>query len=178
MRFAALYGHKWNSSYPSMHAIEIAKREWGQAIEKLTMEQIKRGLEHCKNHLEWPPSLAEFLKCSREDNTLPTINQAFREACMASDNHEWSHPAVYHAARDVGLYNLRTQAERYTRPLFERSYEIFCRRVKNGESLEVPIPKGLPEKTSIKSSKEVAEKYLQQMRAILKKGNFSENPNP
>ena len=167
MRFAAIFGRRWTSTYPNVKSVELAKREWNEPISQLTMQELKRGVDYCKSHCEWPPALAEFLRYCREDNTLPTANQAFLEACHSAGNHTWSHPVVYHAAKDVGLFNLRTQSEKQTKPQFERAYEIFRRRLMAGEQLDVPVPKALPESSSRKSSPEVAAKYLKIMRDIL-----------
>lgn len=167
MRFAAIFGRRWSSTYPNVKSVELAKREWNGSISQLTMEELKRGVDYCKLHCEWPPALAEFLRYCREDSTLPSVNQAFLEACHSASDHSWSHPVVYHAAKDIGLYNLRTQPEKQTKPQFERAYDVFRHRFMAGETLDVPILKVLPESINRKSSPEVAARYLKSIREIL-----------
>lgn len=173
MRLAAIYGHKWTSAFPTPQAIEIAKREWKTALKKVEFEDIGRGVEQCKYQTHWPPSLPEFLGYCHLDFGLPELNCAYREACMAAaavSTHEWSHPAVYHAAKAAGFYELRQYSESQSRPLFERSYAVICRRIRNGETLEKPVPLALPENTSLAPcNPSIAKKYLTQISDLLKR---------
>jgi hypothetical protein len=50
----------------------------------------------------------------------------------------WSHPAVYEAAKRIGTFEVRTWPESKSRPLFERAYRAVCDEVLAGAVFEVP----------------------------------------
>lgn len=163
MRMAAIYGHKWVSAFPTEEAVEVAKREWQLGLKKIRLQDITHAIQHCKRYVEWPPSLPEFLGYCATDKALPSVSIAYREACQAAypnTPHEWSHPAVYHAATAVGLFELSHKPESVTKPLFERAYEIVCRRVREGEDLSKPIPKSIQSQTSQKSDPKHVKEHL------------------
>jgi hypothetical protein len=60
------------------------------------------------------------------------------------ERQQWSHPAVYHAARETGRFELHSFTEREAFPLFQANYELMCGRVMNGENLSMPVAKMLP----------------------------------
>lgn len=173
MRFSSVYGHIWTSQYPTLQALEVAKHEWGESLKRFNLADLKRGFEHCKAEKKLPPTLPEFIQLCQPDFGLPNKYEAYQEACKAAypgQAHLWSHEAVYHAAKAVGLYALMCEPERTTRPQFEHAYEVICRRIKNGEVLEKPIPKALPEiMTPGQRNLEVGKQHIQAMREILQR---------
>lgn len=59
-RLAAIYGHRFTSSFPSEQAAAEWRDTWARALGDLSGEEIARGLDACAKELEWPPSIAEF----------------------------------------------------------------------------------------------------------------------
>lgn len=78
-RMTAIYGRRWTDSFPlngqqdPESVMSAAKAEWQSALIGVTGEQIKRGIEHCRDKLTFPPSISQFL-----------------EACGATSG-EWQH---------------------------------------------------------------------------------------
>lgn len=40
--------------------MDMLRSEWAKGISGLTGEEIKAGIDHCRSHCVWPPSIAEF----------------------------------------------------------------------------------------------------------------------
>lgn len=74
MRFKSIWMHKWTSLFTTNEDYEIFKDEWGRGLAELTGEEIKKGIDHCRNNLEWPPTLMEFKNMCR-----PIITRAYIE---------------------------------------------------------------------------------------------------
>lgn len=168
-RMAKIYGHKWTSSYG-----DADDGTWRAGLRGLTRKHIAHGLTKCVRGAEvWPPSLPEFIamcKPTPQDFGLPNFETAYREAIRgcAVDDHVWTHPAVYHAMQEVGRYEFKNFTDSRLRQLFERAYEITCRRVMDGEQLDAPIPKALPEKISV-TTPEAAARGVAALRGVLSK---------
>lgn len=101
-----MYLSKWTEQFKSDESLQSWKESWAEefAEEKITFSEIKRGLDHCKHNLEWPPSFPQFLKACR-----PSINYeaAFHEAVeqmhkRQDGKDQWSNPAIYWAAVSLG----------------------------------------------------------------------------
>lgn len=118
----AMYPNRWKSAFSTEDSVVAWRSEWAQAFidERLTMQEIKTGLDTCRKALDWPPSLAEFIKACRP---APNIDAALHEAVeqmrlRAYGEDKWSHPAIYWAALDVGEFELRNLPEERARPRF------------------------------------------------------------
>jgi hypothetical protein len=60
LRFAAIYGYMWSSSYKSGSQLELAKKEWADALKNYESGVIKEALLICRNKNNFPPSLPQF----------------------------------------------------------------------------------------------------------------------
>lgn len=153
-RFMTIYGHKFKSAFQSEDEIRIAKREWALSLQGYSEAELVLAVNRCKESYVWMPAIAEFLSLLRRDYEsygLPTTLEAYREACLAADRprqHAWSHAAVYHAGRATDWFRLRTEEKSQVFRDFEYNYRTLCQRVVNGESLDVPLPLALPDKSS------------------------------
>lgn len=135
------------------------------------IEQIRFGVEACRQlPSDFVPSVGRFIAMCRpgpEALGLPSESEAYAEAARnaypGAGQVVWSHPAVSHAAREVGLYNLSTMPLKASRMLFNRAYEIVCRMVANGEPLK-PILIGLPETTVGRRTLKVGQDALAKLR--------------
>ncbi|MBY4676660.1 hypothetical protein K6T12_08645 [Marinobacterium sp. CAU 1594] len=150
-RFMAIYGHKFKSCFESDAEIRIAKREWALSLRGYGEAELVAAIDHCKEQLAWMPTVSEFLAILREQQGnfgLPSPHRAYEEACrfaLEPTRHQWSHAAVYQAGRETGWFELRSEPEERMFKAFSYNYEICCRRVRNGEQLDQPVQKGLPD---------------------------------
>lgn len=153
-RFMIIYGHKFKSVFSSEDEIRVAKREWALSLSGHTEQELVWAVDRCKEQFVWMPTIAEFLALLRrdlQDYGLPSALSAYQEACLHADHpreRDWSHPAVYFAGRATDWFRLRTEDKRDVFVDFEFNYRQFCRRVIDGEDLAVPLPQGLPDKSS------------------------------
>ena len=113
---------------------------------------IERGLKCARaKNTPWLPPVAEFIedcKPKAEDFGLKSNLQAFQEARIQAginpDNRQWSHGAVYRAAKCVGFYDLKGVNDNNKELLlsikqrFEAHYMDCVEMVMNGEWIEVP----------------------------------------
>ncbi len=140
-----IYGHKWTKA----HGDNDKHGTWLSGLGDVTPEQIAKGFRTCLTRTDaWPPSLPEFrAMClpSAEDLGLPEA----REAYMMAVSSNWAHPAILHAAQQVGTYELKTQAESKTWPLFRTAYKHTVEKVIAGEFAE-------PEKNDMQITKKGA----------------------
>lgn len=162
-RFKASYGHRFDSSYGDRSSLDIARREWGYCLRGYSESQLALALHKCKLTYAWPPSIAEFialLQGSPEENGLPTMEAAYRQACSCRIDplsFSWSHPIVYHVAHHIGFWRLKQSSETELRPVFERTYKEFVGRFLQGESFIIPQQTRLADKSSATTSHQIAE---------------------
>lgn len=110
-RMNGAYPNKWRSSFRDEHAVEDWKVSWSEAFddEGITPNDVATGIKNCRRMYDWPPSLTEFLKACR-----PSLDaeRAFHEAVKGlaarrrGEMGAWSHPAIFHAAVDVGQHDM------------------------------------------------------------------------
>ena len=64
-RLRAIYGAKWDEQFPDAALHDAAVVEWGIGLAGLSGEQIQRGIDRCRAELDWPPSIAGFLRLAK-----------------------------------------------------------------------------------------------------------------
>lgn len=169
-RMSEIYGHKWVSQHGTQPS-----DTWTVALADVTVEQIAHAFRALLRELpEWPPSLPDFVRLCRpspESLGLPSAREAFQEAaknmhpaCAASAS--WSHPAVYHAAREVGSSRFRTASAESVWKEFEHAYAVTVRAVIEGQELP-EIPKALPAQVSRPTDQAEALKRIAAMKAAI-----------
>ncbi|WP_163833264.1 replication protein P [Spartinivicinus ruber] len=170
----------WKQTYADPEVLASAKRNWTKGF--IThginrVEQVRIGLNKARGiNKNFVPSVGVFVnwcKGDPEDFGLPSAALAYREACRKAHDFSpgqlnWSHPAVYSAARNTGFFELKSMSERNIFPLFERNYNLACQQVMAGEALQdVPkaltdeIPKSIAEKNKAYHDTQ-QQKYLQE----------------
>lgn len=172
----------WRQAWPDDESLQAYKRSMvkGFVSEGITrVEQIRFGVAACRRlPSDFVPSVGRFIAMCHptpELLGLPSEDDAYAEATRNAYPNAgavvWSHVAVSHAAREVGLYNLATLPLKTSRELFNRAYKIVCRMVAAGEPLR-PILVGLPEKVEGRRTPEVGRAALDKLR-----GRTTENPS-
>lgn len=172
-RMAAIYGHRWISSYGT--CTSTAFGVWTTGLEGLTPEQIGIGLNSCMSRRDikdvdridpWPPTLPEFRALclpTPEQAGLPSEDVAYMAAC----NCDWSlHPVVWVAALKVGRTRLKQSRENKTRKLFAKEYRKLIDRVMGGEVFTMPEPAG-PAVTVQRTSRERAALEIAKLRQAI-----------
>lgn len=66
-KMRAIYGRKWTDQYASVKDMRLAAKEWEDALCGLSVEQMRHAINQCRDHLDWPPSIAQFLKYAKAD---------------------------------------------------------------------------------------------------------------
>ncbi|EOG7599416.1 replication protein P [Vibrio cholerae] len=171
----------WRQTFTSKADIDAAKRVWARGLVEAGIhseQQLQWGLRKARRS-ESPfwPSIGQFTAWCQPDPAefgLPTPEAAFREASRkshpAADRSNWSHPAVYVAAREVGSFELTNLPSSQSQPLFERAYKIAIHRVMAGEDLNAEIPKALPEQPAPRpADPEVAKQHIYRLKKMLRR---------
>jgi len=110
-----------------------------------------------------------MVQTSAEDFGLPTFEVAYREVaskCGYVGHVEWSHPAVYHAITQVGIYDFGQMTHDKALSAFKNAYKLTVEAVIRGEKLP-EVPKAIERKEPEKARPEVANSHLAAMRATL-----------
>jgi hypothetical protein len=150
----------------------IEHRTFENDMADLSEAELNHGLEASKDFTDFFtfPVFRELCRVTAEDLGLLGPKQAYIEACnkpLPWERQTWSGPAVYRAAVETGRFQLHTMTERECFPLFKANYETMCDRVMNGETLDVPVRKMLPESVPNPTSPEVAKAHLSKFKEML-----------
>lgn len=111
---------------PTPEAVKIAISEWEDEVKNLSLEQIKKGLEKCKDpfgrHVEFPPTLPQFIcLCfpDAEEIGIPSVEEAYRQAlCPSLERHS----LVQNAIDCIGSYTFKMMSEAEARRRFMPIY--------------------------------------------------------
>ncbi len=104
-----------------------------------------------------------------ERMNLPAPEQAYRQVCNSPK--PWRthlHPILYWAAYETGPWEMRVLPMSKSLNLFKRNYEIILHKALDGENLDVPIEKALPEKIGVPCSAKQNQANLKNLRAQLR----------
>lgn len=166
----------WRHALPTTEHLNAAKRQWFRAFQEAgisTSQQIATGLRKARAEGgDFWPSPARFIawcKPCAEDYGLPTFEAAYREVsrkCGYVGHVEWSHPVVYHAITQVGIYDFGRMSQDKALGAFKNAYKQTVEAVMRGETLP-QVPKAIERKQPEKARSEVANKHLSEMRALL-----------
>lgn len=171
-RLDGLYPHRWRSAFANEQAIANWRAAWadGFEVEGITLAEVKTGLDACRRQFAWPPSFAEFVTACRP---VLDAEAAYYEAVTQMQRREagedtWSAPAIFWAARKIGLDLLArpyaTLKGRWAVALVEAMDSV-----RNGKlPAEIParlVPLPAPGKTTV--PREVAVQRIAEMRDAL-----------
>ncbi|MDY6983961.1 MAG: replication protein P [Pseudomonadota bacterium] len=149
--FELAYHNQFHKAYAQEGSLNLAKKYWLTCLADFPPDVILRAARHVVKTQEFLPTVAAIVNTC--ENALPLFglppaHAAYVEACCASEpkaRHAWSHPAVYHAAKATGWFELGTEPQSVIFPVFEYNYQQLCQRVLRGESLDIDVPVALPE---------------------------------
>lgn len=168
------YHNQFRRAFPDGAQLAMAKQLWMHALCDIAPARLRSGVRRAIKNSEFLPSvhsLREFCDPKPHELGLPDTHAAYIEACRApSPKHDahWSHPIVYRAGVESDWYFLANNPESVTFPVFKRNYELLIERLLNGEQLDVPLPKALPEEISAPLPRAENKRRLKQLRDDLK----------
>ena len=55
-----LYLTKFTNSFPDQQTIDEWSEVWAESLSGLDAEEIKTGMDYCRDHHPWPPTCGEF----------------------------------------------------------------------------------------------------------------------
>ena len=173
--FELVYHNQYTKAFPTLEKLQYAKKLWFANLAHLAPQQIIAAAHRAIRESEYLPTIRGLLKyCDDELDThgLPDPRNAYIEACMArppQDRANWSHPAVYFAGKASGWFFLANNPEQQTWPVFERNYQLLCRRVRAGEELSLPVPPALADQRQPEPlSSEEQQQRLEAIKRSLK----------
>jgi hypothetical protein len=177
-RMDGAYPSRWKAQFPSEQAIANWREAWSEAFEEegVTTQMISDAIRACRKKLDWPPSLAEFLKlCKPPINVDAAVYEAIDQ--MRARQHgkdEWSDPAIFWAAAKVGEYDVISQTFSQLKPRFEAA----LKKVLDGEVLPVPqrVP-ALAAPGAAESTREYGRQRLDELNASDVIKNISKGGN-
>jgi hypothetical protein len=167
------YHNQFHKAFSDDQKIIMAKQLWIRTLSDIAPERIIAGLRRAIKQSEYLPTIhtiRKFCEPSFEELGLPDTYNAYIEACRAATpkvEQQWSHPAVYLAGAASDWFLLASSSEAKAFPVFKRNYEILSERVMNGEQLNLPIIKAIPETINTPLSKEQQKQHMQAMREEL-----------
>ena len=59
-KFRMLYMSKFTSCFPDQQTIDEWSEVWAESLSGLDAEEIKAGMDYCRDHHPWPPTCGEF----------------------------------------------------------------------------------------------------------------------
>ena len=170
--FELAYHNQFRRAFGDMDSQNSAKKLWAMQLARFKPEQIKRATDQAIQTNKFMPSLPEIVQMCEHDLSefgLPDDYSAYVEACRANspkENFSWSHPAVYWAGRSTGWFLLQSEPEQKVLPIFKKNYEKLCRKIRDGETLELPVHNDVPKLTSIPLPKEDQIKHIERVRKL------------
>lgn len=102
-----VYGQKFTDQWRGLTLGEM-KAVWSIALAEFSSEEVQRGLNACMTRV-WPPTLPEFLLLCRPpmDYEAAWLEAVQQMRAREEGKDEWSSPAVYWAAVEFGLWEMR-----------------------------------------------------------------------
>ena len=164
------YHNQFHRAYPNDRELAMAKQLWLYALSDLPPARLRAGVRRAIRGSDYLPSLHALRGfCSPQPSELglPEAYAAYIEACRAPSPkaaHHWSHPIVYRAGGASDWFFLANSPESQAFPVFKRNYELLLERVLNGEELDVPLPKALPQEVQRPLSQEERKQRMKKLR--------------
>lgn len=171
--FQLAYHNQFHKAFSDDQKVIMAKQLWVKTLCDLSPERIMLGARRAIKESEYLPTIHTVRKLCEpnpEELGLPDAYNAYLQACRAASpkiEQSWSHPIVYLAGTASDWFFLSSTIEAKAFPVFKRNYEILCERALNGEQLDMPILKAIPETINQPLSNEERKQRLQAMRQEL-----------
>ena len=77
-RMRGIYTQKWTDQWSTPQELEASMREWSEALDGITAEQMKRGISKCRETMDWPPTPSQFLKAAGVGSSGAPAHKAYK----------------------------------------------------------------------------------------------------
>lgn len=164
------YHNQFHRAFSDATQMAMAKQLWLHALCDLPAARLRAGVRRAIKQSEFLPNvhtLRRFCEPSPTELGVPDVRAAYIEACRAANPKQaqpWSHPIVYHAGRESDWFFLGSAPESVAFPVFKRNYELLLHRLLEGETLEQPLMKALPETIEQPLSREERKARMRALR--------------
>jgi hypothetical protein len=139
------YHNQFHKAFPDPDSLKLAKQLWLQKISAYKNEIIFKSVDHIMSTSEYLPSLSSVLKKCKEftldSNGIPSLERSYQEAplyCDDPNDHQWSHPLVYHAGKETGWYFLKNESEQNAFKEFSKSFDLVIHNWLEGKKYNSP----------------------------------------
>jgi hypothetical protein len=76
-----LYQQKFSSCFPSQEAVDDWSEVWAEALAGFDGEEVKTGLDYCRDNHQWPPTCSEFrAACKSRPKPILALPQPPRDS--------------------------------------------------------------------------------------------------
>lgn len=114
-----IYLRKWTDNFTTSEIALLALEQWKKGLAGINDESIEKALDYCRINLEWPPSIAEFIRyCERADG-VPSLEECFTKAVRK----EMTHPIIVMVYDKIGSWAMSRDSEVELRKKFKIAYE-------------------------------------------------------
>ncbi len=164
------YHNQFLKAFPNDRELTMAKQLWLHALADIPAARLRAGVRRAIRSSDFLPTihaLRNHCNPKPDELGLPDAHAAYIEACRAptpKNAQHWSHPVVYHAGKNSDWYFLANTAESIAFPVFQRNYSLLIERLLNGENLDAPLPKALPEEIGTPLSLDERKARLKTLR--------------
>ncbi len=168
------YHNQFRKAFPDATQLGMAKQLWLHALCDISPTRLRAGVRRAIQSSDFLPTLhalREYCHPQPHELGLPDAHAAYVEACRAPHpkrEAKWSHPIWDRAGVESDWFFLENNSESVAFPVFKRNYELLIERLLDGENLDVPIPKALPEEIPTPLPREENKRRLKQFRDELK----------
>jgi hypothetical protein len=160
-RFCAIYGDKFYKAYHDEDFKKIWVHEWVSALSNIDVALIKGVLDYCKSSIEWPPSIAEFLRICEKHSGIPQMEEALSLAIRR----EFNHPIIFMAYEKIGNWAMKHSKEDVLREKFKEAYENALNDFRSSPDSSWEKLKSLPVETVKQIDYKSTEKERTQFKA-------------
>lgn len=147
------YHNQFLKAFPDLETVKLAKQTWSRLLVDFDANTMLKAAELVVKQQKFLPNVHDVLEaCEQAQHIVlgvPDPHAAYVEACRAPSpkaEYNWTHPSVYYAGRASGWFMLANEPEQIAYPVFERNYALLLDRIRNGEELNIELPKAIPEK--------------------------------
>lgn len=167
------YHNQFLRAFPNDRELTMAKQLWLHSLADIPPARLRAGVRRAIRSSEYLPtihSLRNFCNPKPSELGLPDVHAAYVEACRAQqpkNAQAWSHPLIYHAGKNSDWFFLANYPESVAFPVYKRNYELLIERLLNGDNLDTPVPKGLPEEIGTPLSLDERKARLKTLRETL-----------
>lgn len=106
-KMQVMYGAKFTQQWAGIPP-DVLQAEWAEELAGFIGAELSRGLVACRERT-FPPTLPEFMVLCRPPlDADAAFHEAVRglTARKAGERGDWSHPAIFHAALEVGQFDI------------------------------------------------------------------------